>query len=171
MSVSKRKVLQEIIRRNKREEYRNDFRSFSEDNIQIITKDTSKGFVPFHFNDAQSLIDEKLEEQLKNTGKVRAIILKARQQGISTYCAARVFWKTYYKDYSRSVVMAHDLATSDALLDMGRNLMSRMSDEMRPKFSTSNKKEIKFEHNHSQYRLYKRTPQRQVEVLHLRSLT
>ena len=49
--------------------------------------------------------------------------------------------------------MAHDLATSDALLDMSRNLMSRLDDNMKLKFSTSNKKEIKFEHNDSQYRL------------------
>ena len=154
MTVDKKKVLEEIIRRNQREAYRNDFKSFAEDNIKIITKNVSQGFVPFEFNDAQNLINEKIEEQRAKTGRVRAIILKARQQGISTYCAARVFWKTYYTQYSRSVVMAHDLATSDALLDMSRNLMSRLDDNMKLKFSTSNKKEIKFEHNDSQYRLY-----------------
>ena len=110
MTVDKKKVLEEIIRRNQREAYRNDFKSFAEDNIKIITKNVSQGFVPFEFNDAQNLINEKIEEQRAKTGRVRAIILKARQQGISTYCAARVFWKTYYTQYSRSVVMAHDLA-------------------------------------------------------------
>src|SRR5690606_19275887 len=82
------------------------------------------------------------------------IILKARQQGISTYVCARVFWKSYFNSHNKSVVMAHDSATSDALFDMSRNVISNMSDDFRPVLKKSNAKEIRFEHNDSGYRLY-----------------
>merc|ERR1711871_472998 len=96
----------ELYKRKKLNEYQSNFELFANEQLRIITKDASKGFVPFIFNDAQKHLNEQLEKQRKATGKARAIVLKARQQGISTYCAARVFWKTYFTPYTRSVVMA-----------------------------------------------------------------
>ena len=80
--------------------------------------------------------------RLKKQGRLRAIILKARQQGISTYCAGRVFWKSYFTPYARSVVMAHDSATSDALFAMSKNLIKNMEGELSPGELKSNAKEI-----------------------------
>ena len=153
--VKNRRVLElskELLKRKKLREYEKGFELFANEQLRIITKDASKGFVPFVFNDAQKYINEELEKQREKTGKVRAIILKARQQGISTYCAARVFWKTYFAPYTRSVVMAHDSATSDALFNMSRNLIDNMDEP--PTLQKSNAKEILFEHNKSGYRLY-----------------
>jgi hypothetical protein len=148
----KLELAKELFKRKKKEEYKNDFELFAKEQIRIITKNASQGFVPFSFNAAQVLINEKLEAQREKTGKVRAIVLKARQQGISTYCAARVFWKTFFTPYTRSVVMAHDSATSDALFNMSRNIIDNM--ENPPTLQKSNAKEILFEHNKSGYRLY-----------------
>jgi hypothetical protein len=148
----KLELAKELFKRKKKEEYKNDFELFAKEQIRIITKNASQGFVPFTFNAAQVLINEKLEAQREKTGKVRAIVLKARQQGISTYCAARVFWKTFFTPFTRSVVMAHDSATSDALFNMSRNIIDNM--ENPPTLQKSNAKEILFEHNKSGYRLY-----------------
>ena len=136
------KLLKEKEKRIQLEEYRSDFGRFAEEQIKIVTKDATQGFVPFQLNDAQRYITDRLSEQIAKTGKVRAIILKARQQGISTYCAGRVFWKSYFSPYSRSVVMAHDSATSDALFNMSKNLIKNMGKELRPKEQKSNAKEI-----------------------------
>ena len=119
----------------------------------------------FTFNDCQKKITEILDEQLATNGKVRAIILKARQQGISTYCAGRVFWKTYFTPHARSVVMAHDSATSDALFTMSRNIIRNMDSLYKPTELRSNAKEIVISSPHfkkdttgekpvSSYRLY-----------------
>ena len=142
---SKKDLLKLLEEKQKREnliEYKNNFSKFANDNLKIITKDAKRGFVNFHFNDCQNLITEILDKQLEETGKVRAIILKARQQGISTYCAGRVFWKTYFTPHARSVVMAHDSATSDALFNMSRNLIRNMEKIYKPKELKSNAKEI-----------------------------
>ena len=156
MKLSKRKkleLLREKSRRDSLKAQKENFSLFASEQIKIITKDPSKGFVPFEFNKSQQVINDALEGQREKTGKVRAVILKARQQGISTYCAARVFWKTYFVPNTRSVVMAHDSATSDALFDMSKNIIERMG-ESKPETHRSNAKEIKFAHNDSGYRLY-----------------
>jgi len=150
----KLELLREKARRDKLKLHEGDFEAFARDEIKIITKDPSKGFIPFDFNGPQKIINKALEEQRAKTGKVRAIILKARQQGISTYCAARVFWKTFFVPNTRSVVMAHDSATSDALFDMSKNIIERMNPDTKPEVHRSNAKEIKFAHNDSGYRLY-----------------
>jgi len=148
----KLELAKELFKRKKKKQYKSDFELFAKEQIRIITKNASQGFVPFTFNAAQVEINKQLEAQLAKTGKVRAIVLKARQQGISTYCAARVFWKTYFTPYTRSVVMAHDSATSDALFNMSRNIIDNMEEP--PTLQKSNAKEILFEHNKSGYRLY-----------------
>ena len=136
------KLLLEKKKRLRLKEYKEDFAKFAEEQIQIITKDASQGFVPFKLNKCQQIITDALRKQLEETGKVRAIILKARQQGISTYCSGRVFWKSYFTAYARSVVMAHDSATSDALFAMSKNLIRNMSGELSPTEIRSNAKEI-----------------------------
>ena len=158
------KLLEEKHKRNKLKEYQKDFTSFATDNIKIITKDARRGFIDFSFNSCQKKITELLEKQLEDTGKVRAIILKARQQGISTYCAGRVFWKTYFTPHARSVVMAHDSATSDALFNLSKNIIRNMESSYKPNEVKSNAKEIVISSPHfkkeggekpiSSYRLY-----------------
>ena len=159
------KLLEEKNKRSKLNKYKNNFTNFAKDNIKIITKDARRGFVNFTFNDCQKKITEILDEQLATNGKVRAIILKARQQGISTYCAGRVFWKTYFTPHARSVVMAHDSATSDALFTMSRNIIRNMDSLYKPTELRSNAKEIVISSPHfkkdttgekpvSSYRLY-----------------
>ena len=137
------KLLEEKERRVKLQNLKTDFASFASSQIRIITKDASQGFIPFEFNEAQRIITQSLTKQKSETGRVRAIILKARQQGISTYCSARVFWNTYFQQHTRSVILAHDSATSDALFTMSKNLIRNMGDGLKPTELTSNAKEIK----------------------------
>ena len=59
-------LLKEKEKRIKLKGYENDFTSFAEEQIQIITKDTSKGFIPFKFNECQQRITDALTEQQKN---------------------------------------------------------------------------------------------------------
>jgi hypothetical protein len=89
-------LAKEVLKRKKLKEYKENFELFANEQIKILPKDASKGFIPFELNIAQRIVNEKIEEQRKSTGKVRAIVLKARQQGLSTYTTARVFWKSYF---------------------------------------------------------------------------
>lgn len=65
------------------------------------------GTVPLVLNFAQQYVHNKLEEMKSRTGKVRAIILKSRQQGVSTYVAARFFDKVIFNSGLKAFILAH----------------------------------------------------------------
>ena len=66
----------ELQKRAKKETYKGDFDLFAKEQLKILPKDSSKGFQPLVFNEAQQVVHGLIEKQRKETGKVRAIILK-----------------------------------------------------------------------------------------------
>jgi hypothetical protein len=70
----------------------NDLEFFAAELLKIRPKAGS--LAPFIFNPAQKELHRRIEEQRAKTGRVRVIVLKARQMGISTYVAARYFRRT-----------------------------------------------------------------------------
>src|SRR5262245_21890756 len=65
---------------------------FAETSLKLRPKIGS--IAPFVFNPAQLRLHEIIEAQKAKTGRVRVIVLKARQLGISSYVAARFYCKT-----------------------------------------------------------------------------
>ena len=61
----KLELVKEATKRKLLTEYKTNFEQFAKQQIKIITKDASKGFVPFVFNEAQQKVNEALEQQLK----------------------------------------------------------------------------------------------------------
>src|SRR4051812_18856164 len=59
-------------------------------------------------NKAQLAIHRRLEAQLAEKGRVRALILKGRQQGASTYIQARYFHKTSMRFGLKAFILAHE---------------------------------------------------------------
>ena len=62
---------------------RSDLRYFAEHCLKLRPKTGS--LAPLIFNPAQLELHRRIEEQKAKTGRVRVIVLKARQLGISTY--------------------------------------------------------------------------------------
>ena len=58
-----------------------DFSFYSKSALKIRTKEGN--VAPLLLNPAQEILDAAVKTQLKTEGKVRVIILKARQQGLS----------------------------------------------------------------------------------------
>ena len=57
-------------------------------------RDKSGKLIPFIFNRAQTYLHARLEEQRKKTGRVRAVLVKGRQLGSTTYVSARYFHRS-----------------------------------------------------------------------------
>jgi len=72
----------------------------------------------FEFNRAQQYVHERLQIQLKATGKVRALILKGRQQGVSTYVQARYFKKIVTKRGQKAFILTHLSDATRAIFGM-----------------------------------------------------
>ena len=62
---------------------RDDFEHYAAICLKIAAKDGA--LVPLRLNRAQRAIHAAIERELAEAGKVRALILKGRQQGASTY--------------------------------------------------------------------------------------
>lgn len=72
----------------------------------------------FEMNRAQLYIHERLEAQLAATGKVRALILKGRQQGVSTYVQARYFHKIITRKGKKAFILTHLSDATRAIFEM-----------------------------------------------------
>ena len=88
-----------------------DFQFFAENFFKIRTK--TGGIKPFILNKAQLYIQERLENQLKETGKVRAICLKGRQQGCCFSEQMRVLTSDYRWIQIKDVQVGDELVACD----------------------------------------------------------
>lgn len=121
---------------------------------QLMIKPKEGPLIPFKMNRAQLYLHERLEDQLKRTGKVRAIILKGRQQGCSTYVAARFYHKTVTRKAMLTFIFAHDREASSSLYDMVKVYYDESADpNFRPHLGTSNAKELIFPNLRSGYKV------------------
>lgn len=111
----------------------------------------SKGgdIIPLKFNRAQQYVHDRLEEQRKRTGKIRAILLKARQQGFSTYIGARYFHRTSLNRGIQTFILTHEQDATDNLFGMVERFLSHTP--LKPSTGASNAKELAFDKLDSGY--------------------
>jgi hypothetical protein len=126
-----------------------EFYFYAETALKIKAKDGA--VVDFHLNRAQRFVHEALEKQLRDTGKVRALILKGRQQGISTYVQARLRWRLKHRTGCKGYVMAHEQRGSDNLFNMAEHFHLNEPDFMRPSTGAANAKELWFDKLDTRY--------------------
>ena len=126
-----------------------DFQYFAENFFKIRTKNGS--VTPFILNRAQLYILDRLEAQLKETGKVRAICLKGRQQGVSTLIQARYFHKTITNRGIKTFILTHESQATKNLFDMTRRYYEYLPKGLVPKANRDSQKELKFESIDSGY--------------------
>ena len=105
----------------------------------------------FVFNPAQLRLHEIAEKQKRETGRVRLIVLKARQLGISTYIAARFFHKTINNPGQRTIIIGHERRASSNLFEIVKRFHANMSDNLRPSIGVSNADELIFDRIDSGY--------------------
>ena len=72
------------------------------------------------FNAAQKKLHEIIEGQKAKTGRVRVIVLKARQLGVSTYTAARFYHRTVNSPGLRCIIIGHERRASSNLQALPR---------------------------------------------------
>jgi len=99
------------------------------------------GSVPLKLNFAQTYLHNKLEQIKLKTGKVRVVILKARQQGVSTYVAARFFDQVLFNAGIKAFILAHrEDATSNLYALVERYYANLPLELQRPKIEDNAKR-------------------------------
>lgn len=121
--------------------------SFSRECLQIKTKAST--ITALDLNKVQKVCHELLEKQREEMGWVRALILKGRQPGISTYVGARYYQKTSLFKGVNTFILSHEQPSSDKLFEMVDRF--QRNNPLAPHVGASNAKELIFDKLDSSY--------------------
>jgi hypothetical protein len=125
-----------------RQRLKDDLEHYARRCLKIRTK--SGATTQFLFNRAQSYIHERLEAQRHQIGRVRALILKGRQQGCSTYVGGRYYHRATHTRGLRVFILTHEDAATQNLFDMVTRFHDNCPEAVRPETGAANAKELMF---------------------------
>tara|TARA_B110000977_G_scaffold148322_1_gene188084 strand:- start:1292 stop:2863 length:1572 start_codon:yes stop_codon:yes gene_type:complete len=120
-----------------------DFPYYAKAALRIRTK--AGQIEPLNLNPAQTILDEAVTAQMKAEGKIRIIILKARQQGLSTYTGGYLYFSVSQQKARKAMVITHHADSTRALFDMTKRYHDNCPDALKPHTKYSSRKEISFD--------------------------
>ena len=103
--------------------------------LKIRTK--AGRIAPLALNRAQLAVHARLEAQKARTGKVRALVLKARQQGFSTYIQARFFWQVTHRRGMQAFILTHRGEATDNLFAMAERFLAHCRRRSGPRWAAA----------------------------------
>lgn len=116
---------------------------YIENNLKIIDK--YGNLVPLKLNYTQRQI-EKVIEKLESEGKpVRLIILKARQEGVTTFVTARYYWKVTTRENTAAGICTHVEKISTDVLEKSKLFYDESPPIFKPMRKSSTSKRMLFE--------------------------
>tara|TARA_A100001011_G_scaffold324765_1_gene347277 strand:+ start:868 stop:2439 length:1572 start_codon:yes stop_codon:yes gene_type:complete len=121
----------------------NDFPFYSKSSLKIRTK---KGDIQnLKLNPAQIILQNAVSKQLKTEQKIRIIILKARQQGLSTYVGAYLYFSVSQNRAKKAMVITHHADSTRALFDMTKRFHENCPEILKPNTKYSSRRELSFD--------------------------
>ena len=134
-----------------RQRLKDDFEHYALKCLRIRTK--SGAVEPLTMNKAQKYLHSRLEAQLLETGKVRALVLKGRQQGVSTYIGGRFYHRATHSYGQRVFILTHESDATDNLFEMVNRYHENCPLLVKPHTGADNAKELDFDVLDSSYRV------------------
>lgn len=132
-----------------RQRLKDDLPHYAEKCLKIRTK--SGSIEPLLLNRAQRYVHERLEAQRAETGKVRALLLKARQQGFSTYIGGRFYHQATHRHGCQVFILTHEQDATDNLFAMVDRYHQHNNPLVKPSTGAANAKELFFDKLDSGY--------------------
>lgn len=127
-----------------------DFKYYAAHCLKIRTKEGS--VTPFVLNKSQEYALDKLLEQWLETGRIRAVVLKGRQQGFSTMIAGFYYWLTTHRRGFKTFILAHEAEATKTLFDMTRRYHENVPEIVKPSSKYASRHELVFGNLDSGYR-------------------
>lgn len=125
------------------EDLASDFDRFSTEHLKIKPK-LPGPLVHLQMNRAQRYVRERLDQQKAETGKVRALLLKARQQGFSTYIGGRFYHLASHNEGLNVFILTHEDDATTNLFGMVERFHEHNTSPTKPVTSADNAKELIF---------------------------
>lgn len=120
-----------------------DFDFYAKYALKVRTKEGE--VKPFVINEAQTILNNKINEQIATEGKVRIIILKARQMGLSTFVGGWLYHKVSQVKAQKALVVTHLAESTKSLFDMTKRYHDNCPEILRPHTKYSSRKELVFD--------------------------
>ncbi|WP_439291449.1 hypothetical protein [Lonepinella koalarum] len=125
-----------------RDEFRRNFQAFAYYCLKIRTK--NQGVIPFVLNSVQLDLLDKFYDQMQTQHRVRFIVLKARQMGLSTFIGALYYWWAIYHKGTKALVLTHLDSATKELFEMIKRYHDNAPDEFKPKAHRNSTNELAF---------------------------
>lgn len=122
---------------------RKDFYRYVKNNLKI--KDKHARIVPFVPNVPQRVLIDYVLLCIKEKRPVKAIILKARQMGLSTAVEAIIYWWTSTNKNINSVIIGHEESSSKNLYMMFRRYYDNTNPLFKPSIRYNTRTDLSFE--------------------------
>lgn len=120
-----------------------DFEFYARYCVKIRTK---KGtIVPLVFNRVQRRFAKLIIDQMQTRGYVRIVVLKARQQGLSTVITAWQYFWVSQRGAQKGLVMAHEADATATLWDMYKRVHDNAPDSVKSHTKYNSKNELTFD--------------------------
>src|SRR5579883_82344 len=119
----------------------------------LTIRPKSGALAPLILNRAQRFIHGRLDAQQRETGCVRALILKGRQQGCSTYVAARFYHRATNAKGVRVFILSHEDAATQNLFEIVERFHAHCHPRLKPSTGAANAKELSFDALESGYKV------------------
>ena len=101
--------------------------------------------VPFLFNVIQEKINKTIIELRKQKKRIRIIILKARQEGVSTFTQALMLHGTATKENKVGLVVAHRDDATRTVFQKAKYMYNNLPEDIRPLQQASNERALVFD--------------------------
>lgn len=128
---------------------RDEFGFYAKHALKIRTKDGN--VTNLQLNIAQQQLLDAIERQYEEEGKIRVIILKARQMGLSTMVGGWLYWWLSQRRAQRGLVVTHHADSTRALFDMTRRYHENCPEPIKPHTKYSSRRELNFDVLDSSY--------------------
>jgi hypothetical protein len=107
----------------------------------------------FNINAAQTVLNKRLNAELKEFGNIRALVPKARRMGVSTYISSRFFHRTATQRGVRAHVVAHRNDSATNIHREVKEFYAGLPVQMKPSLGASNSRELIFDRLQSTYKV------------------
>ena len=120
-----------------------DFPFYGKHALKIRTK--TGEILPLTLNSAQKRLWATMKKQKEETGRVRVIVLKARQLGFSTAIGGILYWRVSQNRARKAIVVTHLADSTRTLFDMTKRFHQSVPEILRPSTRYASRRELQFD--------------------------
>lgn len=117
--------------------------------LKIRTKEGE--IKPLNLNPAQRILQDAIDAEMQEKGYVRIIVLKARQQGLSTAIGGYLYFSVSQQKARKAMVVTHHADSTRALFDMTKRYHENCPLALKPSTKYSSRRELSFDLLDSSY--------------------